>query len=521
MSFRVLSAEISHETNTFNVHPTTLQCFKDRYLLDGPQALATRGEANTELAGVLDVGRDYGWDVNHVISAAAGPGGRVTRAAFDTLVAPLIPAAAGKWDGIVLMLHGAMVTDFCEDGEGEILRRLRAVIGPDLPIAVTLDPHANVTAQMCDLAQILVSFTTYPHVDIRATGRRAAEVLQRTMSGDITPRTLRFHRPMLEEANGGRTDLGPMIERHAMARAYESRKGIYAISINGAFPCADIAEVGPTVLVTCDADRTDHRAIGETLADDIWARRHEVLNAYMTSAEAAEVAKSWSASAGPLIIADYADNPGSGAYGDATGLLSALLSEGVDNACFGPLIDPEAAAFLNRQALGGEVTLSIGGKTAPEFGGVPLTVTGTVEWTGDGRVVGSGPILGGLERSFGPTAVLRVAGIDILIVTIAHQMLDLKQFQTFGIDPLRKDIVALKSMQHFRAAFTPIAGRIIVCDSGALCTLNYASLNYINVPRPMFPLDPRPSGISQSHDGVLARRLGFRFDFYLGSTFWA
>jgi microcystin degradation protein MlrC len=169
--------------------------------------------------------------------------------------------------------------------------------------------------------------------------------------------------------------------------------------------------------------------------------------------------------------------------------LSALLAAQVGNACFGPLVDPVSAAFLNDQPLGAEVTLDIGGATAPDFGGGPINVTGVVKWTGDGRVVGSGPILGGLERSFGPTAVLEVGGIEILIVSIAHQILDLKQFETFGIYPTEKAIVALKSMQHFRAAFAPIAGRIIVCDSGALCTLNYASLDYRNVPRPMFPLD--------------------------------
>ena len=490
MTFKVLSAEISHETNTFNVHPTTLKSFQDRFLLSAEEAVAVRGDQNTELAGLLDVARDHGWAVTHTISAAAGPGGKVTRDAFEALLAPLLAAAHGAWDGIFLMLHGAMVPEFCEDGEGEILRQLRAIVGPKMPIAVTLDPHANVTKDMCDLAQVLVSFTTYPHVDMRATGRRTGELLHRLMSGDIHPVTLRFHVPMLEEANGGRTDIGPMIERHALARAFEARKGIYAISINGAFPCADIAEVGPTVLVTCDSDTPMHRAIGETLAQDIWGRRHEAINTYVTCAEAAEAAARWSGSAGPLVLADYADNPGAGAYGDATDLLSALLAAGVGDACFGPLVDPEAAAFLNMQPVGATVTVSLGGKTAPAFGGGPLTLTGTLKWVGDGRVVGSGPILGGLERNFGATAVLNVAGIDILVVTIAHQMLDLKQFQTFGIDPAQKTVVALKSMQHFRAAFTPIAGRIIVCDSGALCTLKYSLLDYQRVPRPMFPLDP-------------------------------
>ena len=156
----MLSAEIAHETNTFNVVPTTLQSFRDRYFLKGAQAIGARGNQNTELAGLLDTGRDYGWNITHVISAAAGPGGVVTRDAFGALTDDLMAAAAQNWDGIFLMLHGAMVTEFCQDGEGEILRRMRAIVGPDVPIAVTLDPHANVSQTMCDLAQILVSYTT-------------------------------------------------------------------------------------------------------------------------------------------------------------------------------------------------------------------------------------------------------------------------------------------------------------------------------------------------------------------------
>lgn len=459
-------------------------------MLDGPAAIAARGNSNTELAGVLEVGRRHGWDITHVISAAAGPGGRVSDDAFDQLNAPLMQAAAeGGWDGILLMLHGAMVTESYDDGEGEILRRLRAIVGPDMPIAITLDPHANVSAAMCDLAQILVSFTTYPHVDIRATGQRVAELLHRTIIGDIHPQTSRAHRPMLEEANGGRTDIGPMIERHAMARAFEARKGIFAISINGAFPCADIAEVGPTVLVTAEVGSQGAQDIAEEIADDIWQRRDEALNSYLNVAEAAAIAAIWKPGSGPLIIADYADNPGSGAYGDGTALLQSMLKAGIEDACFGPLIDAQAAAQLQTQDIGSIQTVTLGGKTAPDFGGGPLEVTGVLTWQGDGLVTGSGPILGGLQRSFGPTAVLSVQGIDILIVSIAHQMLDLRQFETFGIDPAARRVVALKSMQHFRAAFEPIAGRIIVCDSGALCTLDYARLPYQVVPRPIHPLD--------------------------------
>ena len=413
----------------------------------------------------------------------------MTREAFDALVNPVVSAAkGGGYDGIALGLHVAMVTDSCADGEGEILRRLRAVVGPDLPIAVTLDPHANVTVAMCALADIVVSYTTYPHVDMRETGRRAATILDRTMRGEIRPRTIRVHRPMLEEVNGGRTDIGPMIARNEAARAYETQRDVFAVSINGGFASADIAEVGPTVLVTGQGDPTPHVAFANAIADDIWACREDELNTYLSVAEAARQAADW-AGAGPLIIADYADNPGAGAYGDSTALLHALLDARVGDACFGPLVDREAARELCEQPVGSPVRLAIGGKTAPDFGGGPLAVEGELRWRGEGRVVGDGPMSAGLVIAFGPTAVLRVAGIDILITSLANQMLDLRQFRAFAIDPAEKRIVALKSMQHFRAAFAPIAGKIIVCDSGALCTMQYGIMPYRNVPRPIWPLD--------------------------------
>lgn len=192
---------------------------------------------------------------------------------------------------------------------------------------------------------------------------------------------------------------------------------------------------------------------------------------------------------GPLVVADYADNPGGGAYGDATDLLAALLDAGVSNACFGPMVDAEAVRDLESYTVGDTVTLLLGGKTEPAMGGGPLTLTGTLKLLSDGAYIGSGPILGGLERSWGPTAVFAVAGIEILIVSNGSQLLDLEQFRTFGIEPASKSIVALKSMQHFRAAFEPIAARVIVCDCGALCTPDLRRLAYHRVPRPIFPLD--------------------------------
>lgn len=492
MSFTVLTAEFSHESNTFSRCPADYAAFTDRGIQLGDDAIAARAEANTPIAGFLDIGRPAGWKVIHAISAAAQPSGPVTRDAFDRIAGVIIEAAkahAGKIDGVLLGLHGAMVTEFCEDGEGELLERVRAVLGPDVPIGVTLDPHANVTRKMTELADIVVSYKTYPHVDMREIGKLAAGIMQRTMKGEIRPVTLRAERPMLEEVNGGRTDIGPMVERIAKARAYEKEAGVFAVSVNGGFGNADIHEVGPTVLVTCEGDRDKHQAFAEALIEDMWQRRFEKVTDFLSVEDAVAEAKSYVATKGPLIIADYADNPGGGGYGDATGLLKGMIAADLRDACFGPMVDPEVAAELRKGKPGSTVSVRLGGKVDPAIGGGPLELTGTLVSVSNGDYTGDGPMIGGLRSSWGSCAVLRVGDIEILITTIRAQMNDLQQFRAFGIDPAAKRVVGLKSMQHFRAAFEPIAGKVIVCDSGALCTPDLSKLPYRRVRRPLYPLD--------------------------------
>jgi microcystin degradation protein MlrC len=494
--FTVLTAEWQHETNTFCIVPTTAASFVERGWLVGPDAIAARGDANTELAGFLDAGRTHGWNLVHVLSAHAQPGGCVTQDAYEQIAAPILAAARehrARLSGILLGLHGAMVAEACDDGEGELLRRLRAIVGPALPIAITLDPHANVSRAMCEHAQIIVSFKTYPHTDMRVAGRHAGDLLERTMRGEIAPRTLRVSRPMLEEANGGRTDIGPMIERLQSARAFEQQPDVFAVSINAGFANADIAEVGPTVLITAQGDLAQPLHFANELADDLWARRNERLNRYMTVTEAAARCKAYATASPapqqPIVVADYADNPGGGAYGDSTNLLAALLEAGVGQACFGALFDPQTVQQLQACAPGQTLPVQLGGKTDARFGGGPLALDATLTALYDGHYVGSGAMIGGLARSWGPTAVIRVGGIEILVVSRRGQILDLQQFEAFGIRPQDQRVVALKSMQHFRAAFEPVAGEVIVCDSGALCTVDYSRLPFAAVPRPLHPFD--------------------------------
>ncbi|MBL9057457.1 MAG: M81 family metallopeptidase, partial [Rhodobacteraceae bacterium] len=462
----------------------------------GAAAVERFGDVNAELAGFLDAGRAAGWKITHTISAHATPGARVSRAAFDHIAGVICDAARqhrDTLDGILLGLHGAMVPAFCEDGEGELLARLRAIVGPQMPIAVTLDLHAIATPAMVAQAQVFVSYKTYPHVDMRETGRHAGRLLDAAMRKAARPVTLRAHRPMLDEANAGRTDVPQTAALYARARAHEEEPGIMAVSVNAAFAEADVAEAGPTVLVTYDADHPGAsaraRAIAEGLADTIWKQRDSVSNDFLTPAAAAAIARDFDASHGPLVIADYADNPGAGAYGDATALLAALLEVGATGGGFAPMIDPEAAAVLHRHRVGDTVTLDIGGKQDANFGGGPLRLTGQVVHLSDGSFTGDGPILGGITHSFGPTAVFRTGGIDVLVVTIPGQMLDLQQVRAFGIEPATLRFLVVKSMQHFRAAFEPVAGKVIVCDSGALATPQAHLRPYNRLPRPFWPLD--------------------------------
>lgn len=494
MPFTVLTAEFMHESNTFSRYRTDLPQFEADTLFYGDEAIRARRNANTELAGFMDVAEPAGWTVVHAISAHAVPGGRVTKAAYDHIAGVILAAARSnrqRLDGVLLGLHGSMVPDFCDDGEGHLLGLLRAELGNDIPIAATLDLHAMVSEDMVRHAQAFVSYKTYPHVDMREVGTHAARILDRAMKGEIAPRTVRAHVPMLDEANSGRTDVPETLALYDRARKAEA-EGLLAVSVNAAFTGADVSCVGPTVLATYDSRdpqaETAARRVAEELADRIWRGRTKKRNVFVEVDEAAAAALAWQGDK-PLVVADYADNPGAGSYGDSTALLKGLLDAGVRGAVFAPMVDAEAAAQLHRCKEGETVTATIGGKGDPGFGGGPLAVTGVVRKLSDGAYVGDGPIQGGLAHSFGPTAVIDVEGIEILVVSEAQQMIDLQQLRAFGIEPAARRVLALKSMQHFRAAFEPIAGKVIVCDAGALATPRAERRPYVRAPRPLWPLD--------------------------------
>ncbi|HEY5633849.1 MAG TPA: M81 family metallopeptidase [Burkholderiaceae bacterium] len=493
MTKRVLIAGFKHETNTFSRVGADLDAYRARLLLRGAEVAKQLTGTRTEVAGFLDAARRHGWEVATPVVADATPSGPVTAEAFRTIVGEIVAAARdeGPFHGVLLNLHGAMVTELSEDGEGAILAALREALGSEVPIAATLDLHANVTDAMAELANILISYRTYPHIDQFEVATEAAELLARAMDGAIAPRTVVARGAMIAGVDHGRTTApGPMLEVQAIAAAMkEANPGILSFSINAGFPPADIAQCGPSAVIVGDGDSPALREAAEKLVGEIWQRRHRQTVRTLSVAEAMRHLAENPPSDRPTVIADFADNPGGGGYGDATALLRALIDANIPGTVFATIHDPQSARACHAAGVGATVALELGGKVDPALG-APIPVRGRVERLTDGRFAFDGPMQKGVRVDMGPTAVLAVGNVRVVLASRRFQALDRQFFLHAGIDPARERVVALKSAQHFRAAFAPIAGEILVVDAGGgLTSEDLSKFSYRRVRRPVFPLD--------------------------------
>jgi microcystin degradation protein MlrC len=492
MTKRIFISGFKHETNTFSQRPADLAAYRARGWHRGDQIPERFRGTRTEIAGFMDACEKYGWMPIYGTTGDATPSGPVSREAFDTITGEILAAAraAGPLDGMLLQLHGAMVAEHVEDGEGTFLALLREEFGRDLPIAVTLDLHANVTDKMAELADIIVSYRTYPHIDSYEAAREAADILARMLAGEVRPTVTVARGRLLDGVDHGRTTSpGPMREVLASAARLSKEPGVLSITINAGFPWADIRDAGPTAVVVGDGDSLRYREIAETLMAEIWESRHRRTIESVDAQAAMAAVRAAAPGKGAIVLADFADNPGGGGYGDATGLLGAMIEAGLENAAFATIYDPEAAAICHEAGAGAEVSLKLGGKVDPKLG-APLDVQGTVVSLANGSLKLDGPMAKGLGIEMGPTAVLRVGGIDIVVASGRFQALDQQYFKHAGIEPAQKSVLAVKSAQHFRAAFAPIARDIIVVDSGGGLTSNdYRAFTYARVRRPVYPLD--------------------------------
>jgi microcystin degradation protein MlrC len=440
------------------------------------------------LGAYIELAEAEGAQIVLPIAASAPPSGPVEDAAYRHMSDTIANAIEAGCDAVLLDLHGAMVTESLDDGEGALLQRLRR-IKPGLPIAVALDMHTNMYDAIIDNASVVAGYQTYPHIDNYETGMRAAKPLFRMLKGEVRPVMAWGNRPMLPHVMRQGTDDFPNKELQARTRAMEAQ-GALAASLFVGFPHADIRNAGLNAVVVTDNDLKLAERFRDELLDSAWSNREAFV--YKIEPLAQSIARARQASEGPTVLLDHYDNCASGGTMDTMTVLGAILDAGLENVAAFAIFDPAAVQEMIRAGVGATVTLSLGGKLdMPSINkrGEPRQVTGTVKTISMGQYRNRGPASTGVLMDMGPTAVLDTGKVEIVVISRHVEPNDLNCFLSLGIDPLAKRYLMLKSRIHYRAGFKPIAKSIIECAGTGVCTSDYGQLTFKNVRRPIYPLD--------------------------------
>lgn len=498
---RILLAALSHETNTFSPVPTPLArfCRDGTELLAGERAIAFYRGTRTCMGGFLDVAAEAGAAVVVPVSAHAPPSGKVDGAAYEAICGAITDAVRqGGWDAIFLDLHGAMVTDRFDDGEGELLRRIRAIDGTT-PIAVAYDMHANMHAEMVETAQVIAGYHTYPHVDMYETAERAARPLLRALRGEVTPVSAWGRAPMLPHVMAQGTHAFPNKELQAMCRAWEESGRALSASLFVGFPHADIHGAGLSAVVVTDNNHAEAQAMVQELLDFAWKARESFTFKPEPLSESVARAKQAGATKAelPVVLLDHYDNCASGGTMDTTEVLAEILRQGLTDVAFFGICDPEAVAACQRAGVGAEIELDLGGKLpmpALPKSSRPLRVQGVVRTISAGYFVTRTGLAPGLKVYMGPTVVLDTGAVEIVLVTRQIEPTTPDMFRVLGIEPRDKRFLAIKSRVHWRAALGPLAREIVECAGVGVCTSDYAQLQFEKVRRPIYPLDAGTNG---------------------------
>ncbi|MCM8748069.1 M81 family metallopeptidase [Thermomicrobiaceae bacterium CFH 74404] len=480
---RLVTGGIMHETHTFASVPTTLDSFT---VARGDQLWAYAG-TNHSLGGVLDACRERGIDLVPTLFAHATPSGLVEREAFESLLDELVMRieAALPADGIVLTLHGAMVADGYPDAEAEVVRRVRAIIGPELPVAVTLDLHANIGPEMVAGSTVVVGYDTYPHVDAAERAREAVSLLVATIEGQIQPAMMLVKTPLLPVPQAMYTERPPMKTLFERAFGLERTGAALSITIAGGFPYADVATAGMSVLAITDGDPAEAERIASEIAALAWSLREEFRVRNVPPKEA--VAEAIGYPEGPVVLVDVGDNIGGGSSGDGTVLLAELLAQGAREATV-VIADPEAVAAAFAVGVGGMVETTVGGKT-DDLHGRPVPIRGRVRLLCDGEFVHEGPENAGVPASMGPTAVVRVEGINLVLTSRKTAPGDLQQLKSVGIDSEKQKIIVVKAAVRWRGGYASITKHSIDVDTPGLGSVDLSRFPFRCLRRPIYPLD--------------------------------
>ncbi len=488
---RIAIGSIMQESNTFSPAQSDLAFFTADYLLRGEEIIAFARRSRVEVSGFLDTLAAQEATPVPLLAAHACSGGPLLRSAFNTLQDDMLRrlGAALPVDAVLLSLHGALVLEDDPDAEGVLLREVRKVVGPHIPIAASLDLHAHVTSEMVAHADLLVGYKKYPHTDMYETGARTARLLLDRLANRIRPTMALAKRHMVLSPVRTNTDVPPFKELMAKTVALEADGRALAASLFPVQPWLDLPDLGFAALVVTDNDRDGAQRIAGALAGEAWNRRDECDPKLVSLDEA--LRRALAAERGPVVIGDSGDAPSGGAPGDSSAALAGLLAHGVDRSgrtALLTLVDAPAVGAAHAAGVGAEVRLSLGHSVSRDQGR-PVSVVGVIRMLGDGRYRIAGPGMTGVEVSMGRTAVMASGGIHILLMERPTIEWDPSLYRSAGLEPKDADLVFVKSPSHFRVAYGPLASDLIMAETPGCTCCNMRRLQFRHATRPLYPLD--------------------------------
>lgn len=483
---RLLVGGIMHETHTFSVEPTTLDSLD---IYRGDEILHFAG-TNHSVGGTIDECRRLGIDLTPTFVALGVSTGTPDQVTFDALLDELCGSIQTSLpaDGIVLNLHGAMVAEGFPDAEAEIVTRVRHVAGDEIPIAVTLDFHANIGQRMVDQATVVTTYDTYPHVDAGDRAREAVQLLSRTIRGEIQPVMALVKPPLLPVPQAMATAAEPYRTVFEAAHRYEDDGKALSITVAGGFAYSDVPEAGVSVIVTTDADLADleeAKTIANVLATMLWDARESLIVSNVDPSVA--VAQAIESDERPTVLVDVGDNIGGGTPGDGTVILAELIRQNAEEATI-VINDPESVAIAVTAGIGANVDLLVGGKT-DDLHGNPVPVHGTVKQITDGHWIHEGPENAGVPVDSGPSVLLQSKGVNLVLTSHKTMPGDLQQLRSMGIEPSQQRILVVKAVVRWRGGYEPIVKRAILVDTPGLGSADLTRFTFRHLNRPIYPLD--------------------------------
>ncbi|MDN3018868.1 M81 family metallopeptidase [Paenibacillus sp. BSR1-1] len=486
---RIGIAFFYHESHSFSPMKTEMEQFRNEGYFIGDEIYDAYSGTKTEVGGFLDVLRQAeNVEIVPLLCAAAVPSGIVTTEAYSFIEKQMLESLmnAGRLDGLLLALHGAMVVEHLFDPEEHLLGKIRGVLGSDVPIATTLDMHANLSEKMIEYTPLHFGFKTYPHVDMYEQGLQAANALLKQIKNGVSYYAAFEKLPMMLPSINMRTAEGPMYKMIEWAKQVEEEEEVYNVSIFGGFPYSDIPMAGASVLVVA-LNPQKGKETAQKLASLFWSVREEFIMDLPNVKQGLDIALSIEDDK-PIVLADISDNPLSCGSGDTTELLREVVNLNLAEMLFGGLYDPESIEACRKAGVGTKVSLLLGGKVSPEFG-EPVQVEATIIALSDGVFYNSGPFNQNLKVDLKGAAHIRVGKMDILLIGRPMSANDPEMFRHIGLEPSTKRILCLKAKNHFRAAFETIVGHIIYVDAPGVASNRLTTFTYHHIPRPIWPLD--------------------------------